>query len=547
MSQADPLALRIGRWPLLGRMLACALAGAASAFAFAPFHAAPLLFITLPLLYLAASVPQPGRSVLSHRLRDGFAIAWAFGFGFHFVGLHWIGNAFLVQADIFAWALPFAVTLLPAGLAIFYGLVGVIVLLLPRGPVWPITGFVLALWAAEWLRSVVLTGFPWNVLGYALAWPLPLLQTIAWAGLHGLTVIVLVLALAPYLSWSGLFRHRLAPAWALIAAALTAAVPLALLYVAGSARLTSATAETHDGVRLRIVQPSIDQTEKWQPARQADIFERHLNGSAVAPLTGITHIVWAEAAMPFRPLESAYALQRLAELIPDDTQLVTGFLRTDRLSPDAPVATDPAAVRVYNSTGVLDSSGRLTVLYDKRHLVPFGEYLPWPGFFQAIGFETLVRERGGFATGDGPRTNLAITGLPPVEVLICYEAIFPHEVAVSGERPGLLLNLTNDGWFGTFSGPYQHFEQTRARAVELGIPLLRVSNNGISAMVDAHGRVTGRLALNETGMRDVALPVAIAPTTYATHRDLPAILMAAGLLLAALAVSFLNRMRAGRS
>lgn len=547
MREADSLALRVRTWSTPQRMIVCTAAGAASALAFAPFHAAPLLFVTLPLLFLAVRFWPAGSTAYVWRVARAFAVAWAFGFGFHFVGLHWIGNAFLVQAEIFAWALPFAVTLLPAGLAIFYGLVGIAVQTVPRGPVWPVTVFVLALWAVEWLRSVVLTGFPWNVLGYALAWPLPMLQSMAWVGLHGLTLLVLLIALAPYLTWSQMLRAGRAWAVTLPAAVLAATLPLGTLYVAGALRLADASADMHEGVRLRIVQPSIDQTEKWQPQRQAEIFERHLSLSQETPLLGITHVVWAEAAMPFRPLESAYAIQKLADLIPDETVLLAGVLRTERLSPDALVAADLSANRVFNSAAVFDSAAGLAGLYDKRHLVPFGEYLPWPALFEAIGFETLVRERGGFATGDGPRTNLRVVGLPPVEVLICYEAIFPHEVAVSGERPGLLLNLTNDGWFGTLSGPHQHFEQTRARAVELGIPLLRVSNNGISGMIDPYGRVTGRIGLNEVGMRDVALPRAIAPTVYERYRDLPAVLMAICLFFGACVASLMLRPRRDRA
>lgn len=535
----DALTLSAGTRARLRRLALAFGAGAVTALAFAPTHMAPVLLLTFPLLFVLLE-PETSKTAVR-----AFWTAWAFGFGFHIVGLHWIGNAFLVQADVFAWALPFAVTLLPAGLAIFFGLAGVAVALAWRRALWRPVAFILAVTLAEWLRSVVLTGFPWNVVGYALAWPLELMQAIAFVGLHGLTVLCLVIALSPFLVWRAAHRLWGMPVRAAALAVATAIVPLATLFILGAMRLQAIEIATLPDVRLRLVQPSIDQTEKWQPQKQAEIFQKHLDmtrggadapGSA-APLegAGVTHILWAEAAMPFRPLESDYALSKLAKIVPDGVPLIAGVLRSE--PPARGMAAAGAQRNVFNSAVVFDTDAKATSVYDKYHLVPFGEYLPFPALFELIGFETLVRQRGGFTPAIGRRKPISIPGLPPVEMLICYEAIFPNEVAAGFNRPGLLINLTNDGWFGDLTGPYQHFHQTRARAVEQGLPLVRVSNNGVSAVIGPAGRLHGPiLSLNAVAIVDVDVPQAIAPTLYAEWRALPALLIIALILLVALFV-----------
>lgn len=522
------------------RLLLASGAGALTSLAFAPFHVGQILFVTLPALFLLIRDAARRRaSNWQARAGDGAAVGWAFAFGFHLFGLHWIGHAFLVQADVFAWALPFAVTLLPAGLALFFALAGAAAALVPGRWIWPELGFVGAVFAAEFARSLVLTGFPWNVLGYALTWPIAMAQSAAWVGVHGLTMLVVALAIAPLLVWQRLSaRPERGIGLRVVAALGTAGGPLALIALAGTLRLAGGADPTVPDVRIRIVQPSINQTEKWQPAAQAGIFERHLgltvDGIGDAPplaRTSVTHVVWAEAAMPFLPLENRYALDRIAAALPEGVVLVTGLLRSDRLSPDAPRPVAAGPRRIFNSVAVLDDEARTLSVYDKRHLVPFGEYLPLPGLFEAIGFETLVRQQGGFARSGDAREVTAIPGLPPTEVLICYEAIFPDEVARTRIRPALLANLTNDGWFGTFAGPYQHFHQTRVRAIEQGIPLLRVSNNGISAMIDGRGRVLARLGLDHVGVADVALPVSRAPTLYARFGYVWLVILASAVVL----------------
>ncbi|MEO1694605.1 MAG: apolipoprotein N-acyltransferase [Pseudomonadota bacterium] len=520
------------------RLLVAAIAGALSAFAFAPIHAAPILWLTCPLLLLLIRrAPFADDADDTHPLLAGFAAAWAFGFGFHLVGLHWIGHAFLVQADVFAWALPFAVTLMPAGLALFFGAAGLAIAATPATRLAPWASFVIALSVAEWLRSTVLTGFPWNVLGYAITWPLAPMQVLSLTGLFGATVLALTMAVLPAVMAS---RLRGRGVLGIAGSAATVLIPVAALFAYGTLRLADGPTPPVADVRLRIVQPSIDQTRKWRPDEQRAIFNEHLTltraGPADAPVgranltsAGITHVIWAEASMPFRPLEAPSALAELGDLLPPNVALVAGLLRTGDIPLDA--ASGAASARVvHNAVAAFDTNARVQALYDKIHLVPFGEYLPLPGVLSAMGLQTLVRARGGFTPGPRPRRAFAVPGLPALEMLICYEAIFPHEVGRISPRPAALFNLTNDGWFGTWSGPYQHFHQTRARAVEQGLPLVRASNNGISAVLDPYGRVTARLELNEIGAIDAALPQPIAAPVAAMN----AIVIFFGLLLAVL-------------
>jgi apolipoprotein N-acyltransferase len=527
------------------RLAAAFLAGLASVTAIAPFHAWPVLYLTLPaLIWLldgASGAPAALKPAFSERaaawrrLRACAAVGWWFGFGYFVAGLYWVGEAFLVEADVFAPLLPLAVTLLPAGLALFYAAAAGLALPFWRTGAFRALAFALALAAMEYARGHLLTGFPWNVLGYALTYPLALMQGAALMGIYGLTLIgvliwagplVLVAEAAP--GPSGRNKRRLALALAV--------APVLALAIWGHLRLTSAPAALLPGIKLRIVQPSVPQREKWRPENQERIFLDHLRLSASNAaghpddLAGITHVIWPEAAMPFLPVDHPAARAAIGRLLPPGTLLLAGGLRAEAGPADA-----PQGRRIFNSLLVFGAGGSLLAAYDKVHLVPFGEYLPLASVLEALGLETLTRRRGGFASGPTPRPVLHLPGLPPVLPLICYEAIFPSAVIGGPERPALLVNLTNDGWFGNTTGPRQHMQQARVRAVEAGLPLLRAANNGISALVDAHGRVLVELGLDQRGSADTGLPAALPPTPYARLGDglfAGLWLLGAGLLLA---------------
>ena len=499
------------------RALAAFSAGAVSAAAMAPFFLSPVLFLTLPVLvWLIDGAAAAGPSKRREIMRAASA-GWWFGFGYFLLGLFWIGEAFLVEAEVFAWLLPFAVLALPAGLALFTALAAAAARLAWSPGIARVLVLALALASTEWLRGHVLTGFPWNVLGYALTWPLPLMQSASVLGIYGLTLLCVAIFAGPLVliadASTGGARER-----AIVRAIALAVVPLLMLYGLGAWRLSTDPAPMLENVRVRIVQASVPQRDKWRPDKQRQIFEDQLALSRrdaagrQDDLAGITHLVWPEAAMPFLPLEHPEAQAAIGDLLPEGTQLLSGALRLKK------PASGPAQ-GAYNSLLVFGDTGNLEQTYDKIHLVPFGEYLPLQALLESVGLEQLARWRGGFASGPVPRPLLSVRGLPPVGALICYEAVFPTAIVQGEQRPGLLINVTNDGWFGDTTGPWQHFHQTRVRAVEEGLPIIRSANNGVSAIVDGQGRVVAMLNLNARGVIDSQIPGSIAATVYATAGD----------------------------
>jgi apolipoprotein N-acyltransferase len=492
------------------RSAAAFLAGLLSVAAMAPFFVTPVLFLTLPvLIWLIDGIREAGtpRSAFLSAAKIG----WWFGFGYFLLGLFWIGEAFLVEAEKFAWLMPFAVTLMPAGLALFTGLAAGAARLVWRPGFARVLTLAVCLGMTEWLRGHVLTGFPWNVLGYALTWPVEVMQSASVVGIYGLTLLAVVIFGGPLVLLADGVRRDQYPR-AVGGAVLLAVVPLLTMYAVGAWRLSKPTLFV-DGARVRIVQPSIPQRDKWRPEKQREIFEDHIAMSLHDPsgrrddLAGITHVIWPEAAMPFLPLEQPQALEAIGAFLPAGTRLLSGALRVEKSAR----AGDP--LRAFNSLMVFGDTGSLEQVYDKVHLVPFGEYLPMQSLLESVGLEQLTRWRGGFSSGPEPRPLMDIPGLPTVSALVCYEAIFPSLIDQSG-RAQLLINVTNDGWFGDSTGPWQHFHQSRVRAVEQGVPLVRVANNGVSAVVDAHGQVVAMLSLNVRGVLDADIPASIAAPIY---------------------------------
>lgn len=502
-----------------GRAMAACIAGSLSVLAMAPFFLSPVLFVTFPMLVWLLD----GSRASGSGGRAAFAVGWWFGFGFFLAGLFWIAEAFLVEAERFLWLLPIAVTLLPAGLALFFGAATAAATRIARPGVETVVALALTIAAAEWLRGHVLTGFPWNTIGYALTYPLPLMQSAVLFGIYGLTILAILIFTLPAVLWVQ-SNESAAPGRQRVLAIAVAVIPLILMAGFGALRLSAIPDRLVEGIRFRIVQPSIVQREKWLPENQRRIFFEHLDLSGrnaagdTDGLAGITHIVWPEAAMPFRPLESEEALAAIGRMLPVGAHLISGGLRVVDV-PTSKAGQLPGR-EARNSFMVFGAGGQLTSVYDKIHLVPFGEYLPLRGILESIGLEPLTRQRGAFGIGVEPRPLLTIPGLPSVGPLICYEAIFPGAIVQGRERPGVLINLTNDGWFGNTTGPRQHLHQVRVRAVEEGLPVIRVANNGISAVIAPSGRIIARLELNVRGSIDAGLPQAVGITFYARWGDL---------------------------
>jgi apolipoprotein N-acyltransferase len=484
---------RLTHWIVLSwgwrRALIAFASGAVSALAMAPFDAWPLLFFTFPVLVWLVDGAAAGRL---GGVPSAAIAGWWFGFGYFLAGLYWIGYAFLVDAKTFGWLMPFAVIALPAGMAC-YSAVGLALarMLWTRGPT-RLIALAVALTAAEWLRGHLFSGFPWNVYGYALTGPTVLAQGAALVGIWGLTFIAVAVFAAP-------------------------------------ATLTDDTADTRwpwsrtpivfvEGVRLRIMQPNLQQDQKFNYGAKQKVMSEYLElsdrstGPQSAGLRDVTHLIWPESAFPFLLTREPDALAQIAALLPEGTVLITGAIRAPEAPPGRPVE------RAYNSIYVIDHDGSILSVYDKIHLVPFGEYLPFQNVLEKLGLLQLTKLPGGFIAGERRRA-MDVPRAPRMLPFLCYEIIFPGQAMPDGARPGWLINLTNDGWFGISSGPYQHLQQARVRSIEQGLPLVRAANTGISAVIDPLGRILKSLPLGSEGVMDASLPRPIAAPLYARTGD----------------------------
>lgn len=485
--------------------------GALSVLALEPFAIWPVMFVTFPILVwlIDGAASSRGRGLFST-----FAIGWWFGFGYFLAGFYWVGYAFLVDAETFGWLLPVAVVGLPAGMAVYTGLGAALARLFWTRGALRILTLAAALTTTEWLRGHLFTGFPWNAFGYALTSALPLAQGAALIGLWGLTFVAVAVFASPavFADESKVTRRP----WLTIGCA---AIVLAVLAGYGWSRLAKTPQSFVQGVRLRIMQPNLRQDEKFNYNAKADVMTRYLalsdrsTGPQTSGVADVTHLIWPESAFPFFLNREPDAMAQIANLLPPGTVLITGAARPGEPGPSGRIT------RAYNSIYVIDHDGTILSVYDKVHLVPFGEYLPFQDFLERLGLMQLTKVQGGFIPGDRHRP-IQLPGAPSFLPLICYEIIFPGEaIAGEGERPGWLVNVTNDGWFGISPGPYQHLQQARVRAIEEGLPLVRAANTGISMVSDPLGRVIKTLPLGVEGVLDSALPVAGAPTLYSRLGD----------------------------
>ncbi|NKB49214.1 MAG: apolipoprotein N-acyltransferase [Alphaproteobacteria bacterium] len=490
------------------RIALALLLGALSALALPPWHIVPLVIPAFAgLLWLldgAVLSPRPRRTA--------FATAWLFGLGHFLVGVHWIAEPFLVDAARHGWLIPFALAGMAGGLALFPAIAGLATALLARRFALAALSRALAfaaIWVLlEWVRSWLFTGFPWNLTGYVWAGTPEVMQAAAFAGIFGVSLLTVIAGAVPAVLGTG------AGARAGLAVLLFTVLLPAAVWVGGAMRLGAAPVYDANnanamvpGVRLRLVQANIPQRQKWQPQLRAGHLQRHValsrQAPAIASTPAPTHVIWPETAAPFFLANDPVVRAAAAIAAPRDGVLITGAPRRSG---------DTGNGQFWNAAHAITGDGQIVASYDKAHLVPFGEYVPLRG---VLPIDKLVPGQGDFTPGAG-RQTIAIPGLPPVSPLICYEAIFPGAAARSDARPGWLLNLTNDAWFGTFAGPQQHFAISATRAVEEGLPLVRAANTGISAIVDPYGRPVAMLGLGAEGVIDSGLPRALAaPTPYA--------------------------------
>ncbi len=484
------------------------LLGVGAALALPPTHLVPALLVGLVgLVWLLDG---------ARRWRGAFAAGWWFGLGWFAVGLHWIAHALLVDAARFGWMVPLAIGGLAAVLAVFTGL-GTVLAGLWWRPGRPSRILVLAgAWTlAEAVRGWAFTGFPWNQPATVwMPWLAPL-QAAAVIGALGLSALtVLALAAPAVLADAGAPRWRRGGLVALALAALL--VPVAW----GQARLARLDPPSVEGMRLRLVQPNYTQAEKWDPTRRDLNLLDQVEMSRAPGFQAVTHVIWSETASVFALTTDAERRRLVATAAPPGGLLLTGAPRV------TPPGHDP--FEVWNSLVALTPTASVAGVYDKHHLVPFGEYVP---FRDVLPIDKITPGGADFTPGSGPRT-LRLPKTPALSPLICYEVIFAGQVVDGRDRPAWMVNVTNDAWYGLSPGPFQHFASARLRAVEEGLPLVRVANTGISAVIDPLGRVTGRLDLGTRGVLDADLPRALPPTLFARLGTLAPLALAVALLAA---------------
>ncbi|MGE0665396.1 MAG: apolipoprotein N-acyltransferase [Sphingomonadales bacterium] len=483
------------------RMGLAFLLGVLATAAFAPLYAVPVLLISFPgLILLLEATPTK---------KGAFGVGWFFGFGHFVTGFYWVANALAI-----AGAPPAAAIALPLGMALYSGLAGVIYRVAGRRIRSRVLLFALCWALAEWLRGHVITGFPWNLAAYAWAFSDAFSQFASVVGAYGMTLATAAVAASPVVLVG-------AQGWAVWRGPAAGAACVAALFTFGAVRLAVADAEPAARPMVRAVQPDIAQDEKWLPGNFHRNFTDHLMLSEGPGNDAVDLFAWSEAAVPYQLDMVEDARRRIAQVGRPGAVVVTGFPRVEQ-QPDG-------LLRYYNSMIFIGEGGRTLALFDKAHLVPFGEYVPLKGVFRALDavfealglsmrFQKVVEGGGDFMPGPGPRV-IRLPGLPPVSPLICYEVIFPGAVTPEGERPGWLLNITNDAWYGEWAGPLQHLAIARFRSIEEGLPMLRAAGTGISAIIDAHGRVNAELGIGKRGIVDGRLPAAIAPTLYARFGD----------------------------
>ncbi|MGP1355247.1 apolipoprotein N-acyltransferase [Roseicyclus sp.] len=483
---------RLAGWPAL---MAAAATGAVAGLGQAPFD----LWLATPLGLAAVFLVVAGAGGAGDAFRRGLAA----GAGHFALTLHWIVEPFFVTPEVHGWMAPFALVLFACGLALFWAAASWGAVRLAVSPLGRVALLAPLLTLAEVLRSTILTGFPWALPGHALI-DTPWLFLGGVVGAHGMTLLVLGLSAL----WAGVaLRGR---------GVVVLGVSLPLLLVPYLLPCAEAPAAGTGAPVVRLVQPNAPQHLKWREDMIPVFWQRgrDLTAAAADPDLGPPALViWPETSLPVILERSDVARLQLSQAA-GGAQVMIGVQRYEGFS-------------VRNGLALLAPGGQVAAVYDKHHLVPFGEYLPLQGLAERLDIRALAAVMpGGYGPGPGPVALDLGEGLGTAFPMICYEAIFPGYIRRLDARPDWMAHVTNDAWFGTFSGPWQHLALARLRAVEQGLPVLRAANTGVSAVIDARGRILAALPLGEAGYLDARLPPALPPTLYARIGDWPAILLA---------------------
>ncbi len=506
--------ITIWGWRKLGL---AAILGAASVVSLPPIGFFLILLVTMPSLIwlldgaIDTSLKQQTKGKQNfiiklfariYAARSAFAVGMAFGFGYFFAGLYWIGSAFFAENNDFILLMPFATILLPLLLSIYWALACLLARIFWSGSVRNVFTVAICLSIFEFLRGTLFTGLPWNLMGFAFDFSTALLQSAAIWGIYGLTFIVILFSSAFSLFANASISHK--------KLSISLVLCISVLFAGGSIRLSMNPTQYHDNVKLRLVQGNISQADKWRPEMRSIIANRYLELSGkkseqqILGIDQVTHLIWPESAMPFLLEPNSSFMREAIDRLADGAYLITGAIRKHTVG---------NKVEFFNAILAFDSNGNQLGKYDKHHLVPFGEYLPHGNLLKKFGLSKLISMKDDFSRGI-KASNIYLKNTPSFGANICYEVIFSAKVVERLHRPEWMLNITNDAWFGKSIGPYQHLAQARMRAIEEGLPMVRNANTGISAIFDPLGRLIASIPLGKTDVLDSALPLKVEPTFY---------------------------------
>ncbi|MCS6761732.1 MAG: apolipoprotein N-acyltransferase [Candidatus Devosia symbiotica] len=498
------------------RFLLLLAAGVLAGLSVPPLFVLPALFVAFPIWIWCLDGAETRRG-WRRIFGPAFAIGFAFSWGYFIVAFHWLGAAFFVDSGVMLAIMPFAILALAALIALFWGLASALAHLFWSNGPWRIVTLATFVTIAEWARGHVLTGFPFDLLGYALTPNDEMMQLTAVIGIYGLTLVAALLAMTPALIWPADERslsRRLLPFF-------TAIAVIAAQFGYGHSRLVNTVATPRTDIAMRLVQPLIYEHADWNTADPVAVIDRLLLLSdmrmdpADLGLADIDLLVWPESSLPFYLSTYPEALARIALLLPERTVLLAGVPRLQY----EPGSTTPSG-SPFNAILAIDTNGEVIASYDKSHLVPFGEFLPFGPFFASLGIKQFVPGAEGWSHGDARRRLISPPNSPSLLALICYEILFSGDLGDT-DNAQYLFNITNDAWFDYSIGPAQHAHHARVRAVEEGTSLIRAANSGLTFATDPLGRITAQLLPLQMAALDVHPDERLAATPFTSLRYWP--------------------------
>jgi apolipoprotein N-acyltransferase len=500
-----------------------------------PLFVLPALFVAMPFWVWALDGAEPRRGWLAWLFGPAFAIGFAFGWGYFIVAFHWLGAAFFVDGGWYLVLMPFAIMALAALIALFWGLASAIAHRFWSPGAGRIVLLATLVTIAEWLRGHILTGFPFDLLGYALTATEELMQSAALVGIYGLTLVAALITMTPALIWPADGRtlaRRLFPFFLALGV-----IAAQLGY--GYNRLSGTEVTPRGDIAMRLVQPMVTEHTDWTSVDPAALLDRLITMSSMQMgpndpgLATATHVVWPESSLPFFLSEYPESLSLIGRMLPEGAMLLTGAPRIDF---SAPPGTPP-----YNALLAIDDAGQIVASYDKAHLVPFGEFLPLQAIWAQLGIQQFVPGAAGWSHGAREGRAMALPDGLSILALICYEVLFSGDLGETGTAE-LIFNITNDQWFDGSIGPAQHAHHARLRAVEEGLSLVRTANSGLTFVTDPVGRITAQLPPREIGTL-VAVPFEpLVGTPFASWRHWPLL----GALVLGLALGIVAHIRSRR-